>query len=212
MIDFTPFVQQIKSSFKKDQLKDFSLIKNFDSPELASSGHNDIEGYQIFTPKFIVEQMTEAVGNDILDFTKNVLEPTSGDGAFTTYILQKRLDTIKDDFEIESLKALSTIYSIEMDKDLIIKQRSNIFTIICNFINAKKIEVDSSYYDMAKLIIVTNFIWAMFNSDIPNDGFYIDVAYKMPNALKKDYKSLDFPVWDISKDNISYHKEEVEAW
>ena len=88
-------------------------------------GSNDTEGYQIFTPKFIVEQMVSAIGDDVLDFTKTILEPTSGVGAFTTYILFKHMETIKSNYEIEILKALSTIYSIEMDKDLIEKQRNN---------------------------------------------------------------------------------------
>ena len=90
-MDFSSFLEQIKSSFKKEQLKVFNSIKPFDSLKLASMGHNDTEGYQIFTPDFIVRDMCAVVGNDIFDSSKNVLEPTSGDGAFTTYILQKRL-------------------------------------------------------------------------------------------------------------------------
>lgn len=212
MTDFSSFVDQIKSKYKKEQLKTFDAIECFDSLHLASLGSNDTEGYQVFTPEFIVKQMTEAIGDDILDFSKNILEPTSGDGAFTTYILKKRLETISDDFETESLKALSTIYSIEMDKELILKQRSNIFTLIKLFIDDKGIAVDPSYFDMVKCVITLNFIWAMFNSGFPIGGFIIDVAYKMPNAEKKDYRTLDFPVWSISKENISVHEEGVEIW
>jgi len=113
MMDFTPFVENIKNKLSNTQIKTFDLIEAYDSLKLASLGSNDTEGYQVFTPEFIVKQMTEAVGPDILDFSKTVLEPTSGDGAFTTCILKKRLETISDNFEIESLKALSTIYSIE---------------------------------------------------------------------------------------------------
>lgn len=212
MMDFTPFVEQIKSKYKKKQQKTFDAIECFDSLQLASLGSNDTEGYQVFTPEFIVKQMTEAIGDEILDFSKNVLEPTSGDGAFTTYILRKRLETIEDNFDIDSLKALATIYSIEMDKDLIVKQRSNIFTLIKMFVAERKIDVDPSYFDMIKCIITSNFLWAMFNSDFPIGGFIIDVAYKMPNAEKKDYRTLDFPVWSISKENISVHEEGVEIW
>ncbi len=209
-MDFTQFVEKIKSKYKKDELKIFNAIECFDKLHLSSLGSNDSEGYQVFTPQFIVKQMTELVENDILDFTKNVLEPTSGDGAFTTYIFQKRLETISSNFEIESLKALSTIYSIEMDKELIIKQRSNIFTLISLYLKKQKIEVDKSYFDMVKCIIVSNFMWAMFNSDNSMEGMIKEVAYKMPNAEKKDYISLEFPVWEISENNITMHKEYFE--
>lgn len=214
MMDFSPFVEQIKSAFKKEQLKVFDLIVAFDSLQLASKGCNDVEGYQIFTPDFIVRDMCAAVGDDILDFTKTVLEPTSGDGAFTTYILRKRLETIKKDFEIESLKALSTIYSVEMDKKLIEKQRNNIFTLIKLFILEKNIEVNHSYFEMLKCIISYNFIWGMFNSDNSIDMglFGTEVVYKMPDAEKQKYKSLDFPVWDISSDSIKVHEEGVDLW
>ena len=214
MMDFSPFVEQIKSTFKKEQLKVFDSIVAFKSLQLASMGHNDVEGYQIFTPNFIVKDMCAAVGDDILDFTKTVLEPTSGDGAFTTYILRRRLETIKDNFEIESLKALSTIYSVEMDKELIEKQRNNIFTLVKLFILEKNIEVDYSYFEMLKCIISYNFIWGMFNSEFDNGGGLagIDVVYKMPDAEKQKYKSLDFPVWDISSDSINVHEEGVDLW
>ena len=214
MMDFSPFVEQIKSAFKKEQLKVFDSIVAFKSLQLASMGHNDVEGYQIFTPDFIVRDMCAAVGDDILDFTKTVLEPTSGDGAFTTYILRRRLETIKDNFEIESLKALSTIYSVEMDKELIEKQRNNIFTLVKLFILEKNIEVDHSYFEMLKCIISYNFIWGMFNSEFDNGGGLagIDVVYKMPDAEKQKYKSLDFPVWDIRSDSINVHEEGVDLW
>lgn len=213
-MDYSGIVARLKASYTKEQLKYYDQIVEFDSLKLASMGHNDTEGYQIFTPEFIVKDMCAAVGDDILDFSKTVLEPTSGDGAFTTYILRKRLETIKDDFEIQSLKALSTIYSVEMDKELIEKQRNNIFTLVKLFISEKNIEVDDSYFEMLKCIISYNFIWGMFNSDFDNGGGLagIDVVYKMPDAEKKKYKPLDFPVWEISNDSINVHEEGVDLW
>ena len=213
MTDFSSFVNQIKSDFKKDQLKAFESIKAFDSLQLASMGHNDTEGYQIFTPDFIVKDMCQAIGPDIFDSSKTVLEPTSGDGAFTTYILQKRLEKINDNFEIESLKALSTIYSIEMDKELIEKQRNNIFTVVKSFVETRKIEVSPSYFDILKCIIVRNFMWAMSNT-YRDEGLLlgIDVAYKMPEAEKGNLKPLDMPVWEISEKEINVHEEGVDLW
>jgi len=212
MVDYQTILDNIKNKFTKNQLKTFDSISAFDSLHLSSMGHNDTEGYQVFTPEFIVKDMCAAIGEDILDFSKNVLEPTSGDGAFTVYIFQKRLETIKDNFEFNSFKALSTIYSVEMDKELIEKQRNNILTAVKLFVESNHIVVNDLYFDILKCIITTNFIWAMFNSDNPIDVglFGTEVIYKMPNAEKQDYKSLDFPVWDISETDIDYHEEGVD--
>lgn len=215
-MDFTPFAESVKSSFKKDQLKVYDSIEELSEIKLASLGSNDVEGYQVFTPEFIVKQMTEAVGDDILDFSKNILEPTSGDGAFTVYILQKRLEKAAkdDDFGIASLKALSTVYSMEMDKELIEKQRDNVFTLIKQFVEKKGIEVGNGYFDLVKAIIVTNFMWAMFNSDEVNCGLLgVQVAYAMPNAEKKQQSGsyMQMPVWSIEPSGIALSYEEVEA-
>ena len=211
-MDYLKILENLKSKFNKNQLKVFDSIVPFDSLHLASMGHNDTEGYQVFTPEFIVRDMCAAIGDDIFDFTKNVLEPTSGDGAFTVYILNKRLELIKDNFELNSLKAISTIYSVEMDKELIEKQQNNILTAIKLFVEKNDIKVNDLYFEIVKCIITTNFIWGMFNSDNPIDVglFGTEVVYKMPQAEKKDYKPIDFPVWDINDNNIDYHEEGVD--
>lgn len=209
----------IKSKFNKTQLTDFDAIKELDEIKLASMGSNDTEGYQIFTPEFIVRDMVKSIGEDaVFDIEKTVLEPTSGDGAFTVYILYKRLSKIfnedKENFLVKSLKALSTIYSIEMDKELIVKQRNNIFTCAKQFILNNKIDVEDSYFELVKCIIVTNFMWAMFNADNLINEFSLfspEIAYKMPEAEKGNLKPLDMPVWSIN-DSIDVHYEGVDLW
>lgn len=127
-------------------------------------GVSDEEGYQIFTPEFIVNGMVDAIGKkEVLDFTKTILEPTSGDGAFTCRILLMRLKKIKDKFAVEALRALSTIYSIEMDEELITRQRNNIYTIIYDYADKKKIK-DEKFFKCLEDIIFSNFIWGMTNT------------------------------------------------
>ena len=220
-MDYSGIVTRLKASYTKEQLKYYDQIVEFDSLKLASMGHNDTEGYQIFTPEFIVKDMCAAIGNDIFDFSKNVLEPTSGDGAFTVYILSKRLEKAlkAGNFEIDSLKALSTIYSIEMDEELIVKQRCNVLTLFKMFIKKHKIEVDNSYFEFVKCMILSNFMWAMFNSEptglsFANMSGAMDIAFSMPNAEKKKAKDewMQMPVWIIKNDDIELRYEEVEPW
>ena len=213
-MDFQIFLKNLLSKFTKEQVHIFNSIVEYEELKLASMGHNDTEGYQIFTPSFIVKDMCAAIGKDIFDFSKTILEPTSGDGAFTTYIFEQRLKKIKENFEVESLKALSTIYSIEMDKELIEKQRNNIFSLVKLFVKKKKIKVDDSYFEILKCVITTNFMWAMFNSDRSIDAglFGTELAYKMPDAGKNIYKPLNMSVWEISNTSVDYHEEEVDLW
>ena len=219
-MDYSGIVARLKASYTKEQLKYYDQIVEFDSLKLASMGHNDTEGYQIFTPEFIVKDMCAAIGNDIFDFSKNVLEPTSGDGAFTVYILSKRLEKAfkGGNFELDSLRALSTIYSIEMDEELIIKQRNNVFTLFKLFTKKHKIEVADGYFEFVKCMILSNFMWAMFNEDPDTQSMAlfnaeVDIAFAMPNAEKnkKNDNYLLMPVWEITESDIDVHEEGVES-
>lgn len=182
---------------------------------LAYGGENIDENYQIFTPEFIVKDMVKAIGEDVVaDNTKNVFEPTSGDGAFTTYILKLRLEKAllnKETFVANMLRSISTIYSVEMDNSLMSKQRCNIYTLIKIFLADNEIEIDSKLDELIKLMISTNFIWGMTN--IENEVFSLfasEVVYAMP-VKNKCNEAIQFPVWKITDDlNISLHYEEVE--
>ena len=218
-MDYKPILSKLLNAFKKNELQTFHSIRFFDCVKLASKGNNDIEGYQIFTPEFIVRNMCEAIGEDLVDFTKNILEPTSGDGAFTSYIFLKRLEVASrsKNFELDSFRALSTIYSIEMDEELMVKQRNNILTTAAVFIKGHNISVNDGYFDVLKCIITKNFIWAMFNEDQNTQSMAAfncekDIAFAMPNAErnKKNDNYLLMPVWTISTDSIDFHEEGVE--
>ncbi len=190
-------------------------IKELDKVSFLSHGENDDNGFQIFTPDFIVDGMMKAIGySKIEDFSKTILEPTSGDGAFTCRILERRLNKAwkdKETFVPQSLRALSTIYSIEMDKSLIEIQRNNIFTIFMSFVKKGHLE-DEKYIDLIKEIIARNFIWGMFNSDNEITQLSPDVVYRMPEATKQNLIPLQFPVWTINDDlSHSLRYEDVDV-
>lgn len=175
-------------------------------PTYANQGENDVEGFQIFTPEFIVNDMINAIGKkEVLDFSKTILEPTSGDGAFTGRILEKRLKSIKDNYAVNSLRALSTIYSIEMDKSLILKQRNNIYTIMMNY--AEKHNIYSKPFDIVlKDIIYSNFIWGQTNVDDELDSLFgVAVAYLMTDKGPDIFTPVNFYSWKINED-LTYEK------
>lgn len=192
-----------------------SQIHELDEPTYAEHGEHDVNGYQIFTPEFIVEGMIDAVGiKEIEDINKTILEPTSGDGAFTGRILEKRLKKLirkKKSYPADSIRAISTIYSVEMDRELIERQRNNIFTVFMRYAHKAGLENDENYVGLAKLVIAHNFMWGRTNSDNEINPFLPEVAFRMPEGEKEDVKRLRFAVWDI-RDDLTYdmHEEDVD--
>lgn len=193
-----------------------SQIHELDKPTYAEYGENDENGFQVFTPEFIVEGMIKAVGTkEVDDISKTILEPTSGDGAFTGRILERRLKKLiknKDSYPANSIRAISTIYSVEMDKDLMERQRNNVFTVFMQYARKAKLENDEKYVGLAKLVIAHNFIWGMTNTLSEITQLSPDVAYRMPDAESNQLSTLHFPVWDI-QDDLTYdmHEEDVEV-
>ena len=190
-------------------------VHELDEPTYAEHGEHDVNGYQVFTPEFIVEGMIEAVGaKEIEDITKTILEPTSGDGAFTGRILERRLKKLirqKDSYPANSIRAISTIYSIEMDRELIERQRNNVFTVFMKYARKSGLADDEKYVSLAKLVIAHNFIWGMTNMMSPSAGVSFEVAYPMPEGAQGTGNAIRFPVWDI-KDNLTYDMNEEDVW
>ena len=74
---------------------------------------------QVFTPKPIVEKMLDMVGYAGENIrTKTIFEPSFGDGAFLTSIVQRAINFYKENnlTEREFIEILDRIYGIEIDK------------------------------------------------------------------------------------------------
>lgn len=175
-------------------------------PDFSTGGSNDVNGVQIFTPEFIVNDMLKLIGIDnINDITKTVLEPASGDGAFTVRILESRLKKLKKDKDYiqKSLVALSTIFSIEMDYDLMQKQRNNIYSLLLKMAKISNQEATDDYKIVAKKIILTNFIWGETNIDRPLKykgeavGWYMQTKVK-GKSKKTERNRIQFANWSIT--------------
>ena len=200
---------------KKALWKALSSIKHLEKVDLKTCGNSDVfDNFQIFTPRFIVDGMIEAVGKEnITDYSKRILEPTSGDGAFTCRILELRLEKIVSDdkeaiFE-ETLKALSTIYSIELDEELIKEQRNNIYTVAADFLKDKGVDLTEEKDACLKFLINENFIWGETDIDGTPNPILCRVAYRMPESTKHPI-AVEFPVWEFDKGLVSLHYEDPE--
>ncbi len=207
----------MKNSFEQvmlDQIIDYGKY-----PNLADIGSNDQEGYQIFTPDFIVKDMIKLIGNDnVANINATVLEPTSGDGAFTVRILELRLIRLSKDKDYlkKSLIALSNIFSIEMDEELINKQRNNIFTLLMLYAKKEGDKITLDYVTLAKKIILTNFIWGETSIDRTlvykgqPMGWYMP-TYVNNKSRKTEKNRILFARWTIQSD-FSLSTFEYEDW
>lgn len=176
-------------------------------PKLQRTGENKGDKVEIFTPYFVVKDMVGMIGNSyVCDINKTILEPASGDGAFTVYILDLRLKSLitdKDNYLQKSLMALSTIFSIEMNEKLIEKQRNNIYSLLCFVARETNIRLTPKYHKLAKEIITTNFIWGETNikNKIQPNLLGVEIGWYMPKA--ETPKAIKFARYKINKD-LSY--------
>ena len=76
-MDFIKIKKELLLKKSKEEIEQIESIESFDVLKLASMGSDDSEGYQIFTPDFVVEDMVKRLGLKLVtDFAKTILEPT----------------------------------------------------------------------------------------------------------------------------------------
>lgn len=94
--------------------------------QVVKSRHRVKTYGEVFTPRYMVDQMLDLVREDLEsgpDFVdKTFLEPSAGDGNFLVAILRRKLAAIAKrypakDWPQESLFALASIYGIELLQD-----------------------------------------------------------------------------------------------
>lgn len=124
---------------------------------------------EVFTPKKIVDKMLEQTGitEQVYSLRSTFLEPSAGEGAFLTTILERKLkyaakqSTNMREFSNNALMALSTLYGIELLEDNVEMLVMNMNETFAN--NYRELgmeffeaESDPKVYRSAKIIIRAN--------------------------------------------------------
>lgn len=132
---------------------DKELIKSKD--RVSSHG-------EVFTPKWLVENMLDLVRDESFRIDSRILEPACGSGNFLVPLLQRKLTTVfekygKNDFEKRhyALFGLMCIYGIELLEDNIFECRKNLISVFDDFFGSKQTE---DLHKAASYVISQNII------------------------------------------------------
>ncbi|MDE8345999.1 MAG: N-6 DNA methylase [Acidocella sp.] len=105
---------------------------------------------EVFTPRWLVENMLDLVKGETERIDSRFLEPACGSGNFLVPVLQRKLAAVeakygKSDFERRhyALLALMCIYGIELLTDNIAECRANLLEIFADYLNLE--EADDLY-------------------------------------------------------------------
>lgn len=186
--------------------------------ELAEYGKNNT---QIFTRETDINKMISSIGRDkILNPETTILEPTSGDGAFTTRILKYRLEKLRteslqlNDYILKSLQALSTIYSIEYEPDTVYVQRCNLYTTMriefekyWKTISTESIEYNVMWENLVKEIIFQNIIWGEFAATNHPEYKNYESILGFDRASGRPLSIIKWTIKIDKKGKITYKKE-----
>ena len=91
---------------------------------------------EVFTAEREVKAMLDLVKHETVDIDKTFLEPACGDGNFLAEILSRKLNTLfrsaagnDADAEYLAMRAISTIYGVDIQEDNVIEARDRLFDI-----------------------------------------------------------------------------------
>jgi type I restriction-modification system DNA methylase subunit len=90
---------------------------------------------EVFTPPSLVDKMLDKLPSELFkDPEKTFLDPSCGNGNFLVHILQRKLDN-----NIKPIKALMTIYGVEIQQDNVEECRKRLLEIAGDTVLHKKI-------------------------------------------------------------------------
>ena len=136
---------------------------DFTDPEgLVKSRKRVADHGEVFTPRWMVEDMLNLVKLETERIDSRFLEPACGSGNFLKLVLAKKLETVqskygKSEFERnhQALFALMCIYGIELLSDNIEECRQILLEVFAAFL---KIDEKNSWFHAARAVLKANIL------------------------------------------------------
>jgi len=135
---------------------------------------------EVFTPRWLVEQMLDLVKGETERIDSRFLEPACGSGNFLVPVLQRKLAAVeakfgKSDFEKRhyALLAVMCTYGIELLTDNIAECRANMLEVFAEFLN---LDESQELYLAAFYVLSQNLVHGDALTMLTPDGHPITFA------------------------------------
>ncbi|GEK29321.1 N-6 DNA methylase [Furfurilactobacillus siliginis] len=137
---------------------------------------------EVFTPSKVVKLMIRQpeIQDNLNSLESTFLEPSAGEGAFLVEILKQKLHLANslsssiDEYNENSLVALSSLYGIELLEDnverLVMNMFGEYFAEYINVVTKYKVGKNQHVLDSAKVIIQANMVQGNTLTRLNNDG------------------------------------------
>ena len=170
---------------------------------------------EVFTPNWMVKKMLAepSIKAKLNDLHATFLEPSAGEGAFLTEILDQKLNYVdqishKNSWCDNAMWALMSIYAIELLTDNIIVARDLMMQIVQAHYQAffdKKLTIRTNFFKSAKFVIKTNVVQGNSLTYLNNEGSPITFSDWNPadkNMVKREEYTYRSP-FDNEADDVT---------
>ena len=155
---------------------DFLMYENLIKSKKRVQQHGEV-----FTPKWMIDLMLDIPGikhklEKQEDIDTTFLEPSAGEGFFLVEILKRKLSAIHardKSWETFALRALASIYAIELLEDNLYIAKQSMFEVVLNErerIFGKRATKSTNFYKAAEFIIEKNIVQGNTLERLNNNG------------------------------------------
>jgi hypothetical protein len=164
---------------------------------------------EVFTPRWLVENMLDLVKGETERIDSRFLETACGSGNFLVPVLQRKLAAVeakygKSDFERQhfALLALMCIYGIELLTDNIAECHENLLEMFAEYLN---LDASSDLYRAASYVVSQNLVHGDALTMCANNGQRITFA-EWGYLGKGRFQRRDFRL-DVLTDSSAFSAE-----
>lgn len=93
---------------------------------------------EVYTPSWLVKNMCDMLPEEAWNSDKKILEPICGNGNFLVEITKRKMERCKRSGKCDYLKALNTIYGIDILQDNVEESKQRMLEIVKEYIRKEE--------------------------------------------------------------------------
>ena len=163
---------------------------------------------EVFTAEREVKAMCDLVNSECVNIYSRFLEPACGEGNFLIEVLTRKLASITDNHELNSIIALSSLYGIDILADNVEICRERLFNVWHNFTRSDSV-INSAKFILSRNIVCGDTLSMKFKDGSPI--IFPEWTFDGCKIIRRDFYLAEL-IEDDANLSLSFENQPVKEY